>query len=261
MLTSKREKQLEELEQKLGINFLNKSLLSQSLTHSSYAHESKEKVYDNERLEFLGDAVIKLVISEYLYNKFPDRAEGDLTKIRAVAISDEILAIVGQKLKLGTFLLLGLNERRTGGIDRKSNLANALEALIGAIYLDAGLGKARDILVNMLMQDIEKISSEGYIKDFKSALQEFVQKKKWGLPYYNVIKEAGLKHKKIFWMEVRIRGQEYGVGRGVNKKEAEQAAAKVALAKLTRPQGKIKGFISQIKKRIAMPAGRQVKPK
>ncbi len=263
MLTSKREKQLEELETKLGIQFLNKSLLSQSLTHSSYAHESKEKVYDNERLEFLGDAVIKLVISEYLYNKFPNRAEGDLTKIRAVAISDEMLAIIGKKLKIGTFLLLGSNERRTGGIERKSNLANSIEALIGAIYLDGGLGKARDVLLVMLSEDIEKISSEGYIKDFKSALQEFVQKKKWGLPYYSVVKEAGLKHKKIFWIEVKIRGQDYGVGRGVNKKEAEQAAAKVALAKLTRPQnnGKVRNFISNFKKRIAMPAGRQVKPK
>ena len=253
MLTSRREKQLEELEIKLGIKFLNKSLLSQSLTHSSYAHESREKVNDNERLEFLGDAVIKLVTSEYLFNKFPERAEGDLTKIRAVAISDEILAEVGKKLKLGTFLLLGSNERRTGGVDRKSNLANAVEAFIGALYLDAGLGKARDVLLDMLMEDMEKISSEGYMKDFKSALQEFVQKKKWGLPYYCVVKEAGLKHKKIFWIEVKVRGQSYGVGRGVNKKEAEQAAAKVALSRLTRPQNKVRGFISSFKKRIVKP--------
>ena len=100
---------------------------------------------------------------------------------------------------------------------------------------------------------MDKISKEGYMKDFKSALQEFVQKKKWGLPYYAVIKEEGLKHKKIFWMEVKIKGQRYGVGRGANKKEAEQAAAKIALSKLTRPQGKIRNFISSIKKRIVKP--------
>jgi len=250
MLTPRREKQLQELESKIGITFLNKSLLNQSLTHSSYAHESRNKLHDNERLELLGDAVIKLVISEYLYNKFPTYQEGDLTKIRAVAISDEILGSVAKKIRLGMYIQLGSNERRTGGMDRRSNLANALEALIGAIHLDAGLGKARDVLLELLIPEIEKISKEGYIKDYKSALQEFVQKKKWGLPYYHVIKEEGLKHKKIFWMEVKIMGQGHGVGRGANKKEAEQAAAKIALLKLTRPQGKIGGFISAVRKRI-----------
>jgi len=234
MLTPRREKQLEELEGKIGITFLNKSLLNQSLTHSSYAHESSNKALDNERLELLGDAVIKLITSEYLYNKFPTYQEGDLTKIRAVAISDDILAVVSQKIRLGTYLLLGSNERRTGGMDRKSNTANALEALIGAIYLDGGLGKARDVLLDLLIPEIEKISKVGYIKDFKSALQEFVQKKKWGLPYYNVIKEEGLKHRKVFWMEVKIKGQKQGVGRGANKKEAEQAAARIALSRLTK---------------------------
>lgn len=250
MLNARREKQLQELESKLGITFLNKSLLSQSLTHSSYAHESKEKVYDNERLEFLGDAVIKLVISEFLYNKFPTYSEGDLTKIRAVAISDDILGLVSGKLKLGMFVLLGANERRTGGSERKSNLANALEALIGATYLDAGLGKARDLLLELLMPEIDKISKVGYIKDFKSALQEFVQKKQWGLPFYSVIRETGLKHRKTFLMEVKIMGQAYGVGRGPNKKEAEQAAAKIALARLTKPEGKVRNFFSSVKKRI-----------
>jgi len=250
MLTPRREKQLQELEDKVGITFLNKSLLNQSLTHSSYAHESRNKLPDNERLELLGDAVIKLVISEYLYNKFPTYQEGDLTKIRAVAISDDILAVVSKKIKLGMYILLGSNERRTGGMDRKSNLANALEALIGAIYLDAGLGKARDVLLELLISEIDKISEVGYIKDFKSALQEFVQKRKWGLPSYHVIKEEGLKHKKVFWMEVKIRGQRQGIGRGANKKEAEQAAAKIALSRLTKSQGKVRSFLSSIKKRI-----------
>lgn len=231
MLNTRRDKQLEELESKFGITFLNKSLLNQSLTHSSYAYESKEKIFDNERLEFLGDAVIKLVISEYLYNKFPTHSEGDLTKIRAVAISDDILASVAGKFKLGLYLLLGLNERRSGGAERKSNLANALEALVGATYLDAGIGKARDMLLELLIPEIEKISKIGYIKDFKSALQEFVQKKQWGLPSYNVIKETGLKHRKTFLMEVKIRGQRHGIGRGANKKEAEQAAARIALSR------------------------------
>jgi len=251
MLTQRREKQLLELESMLGLSFLNKALLNQSLTHSSFAHESHDKVPDNERLEFLGDAVIKLVISEYLYNKFPARAEGELTKIRAVAISDDILASVSKRFKLGQYMQLGLNERRTGGFDRKSNLANIFEALVGAIYLDAGLGKIRDVLIEFLEPEIDKISKEGYMSDFKSALQEFVQKKKWGLPIYEVIKETGLKHKKLFVMEVKIRGQHYGVGNGANKKEAEQAAAKMALHRLTKQPNKIRHFISAIKKKIA----------
>ena len=250
MQNSKREKQLQELENKLGLTFLNQALLNQSFTHSSYAHESKEKVYDNERLEFLGDAVIKLVISEYIYNKFPERAEGDLTKIRAVVISDDVLATVADRLRLGEYLLLGVNERKTGGANRKSNLANVFEAMTGAVYLDAGLGKARDVLLAQLTGEIEKTSKEGFVKDFKSALQEFVQKKKWGLPSYRVISESGPKHQKMFNMEVVIRGQRYGVGQGANKKEAEQAAAKVALGRLTKPHGKIRHFISNIKKRI-----------
>jgi ribonuclease-3 len=251
MLTPKREKQLQELESKISVTFLNKSLLNQCLTHSSYAYESKEKIYDNERLEFLGDAVIKLVISEYLYNKYPTHNEGDLTKVRAVAISDDVLSGVSKKLKLGEYMLLGTNERRTGGVDRKSNLANAFEALTGGIYLDAGLGKARDTLLNALIPEIEKISNTDYMKDYKSALQEYVQKKKWGLPLYNVVKEVGPRHRKIFHIEVIIGGEKYGMGRGANKKEAEQSAAKVALNRLTKPQSGIRSLISTIKKRIA----------
>ena len=253
MLTPRREKQIQEFEGKIGVTFLNPALLNQSLTHSSYAHETRNKVPDNERMELLGDAVIKLITSEYLYNKFPDYQEGDITKIRAVAISDDVLAEAAKKLNIGEYILFGGNERRTGGMERRSNLANALEALIAAIYLDAGLGKARDVLLELLIPEMDEISKEGYIKDFKSALQEFVQKKKWGLPYYSVIKEEGLRHKKIFWMEVKIKGQRYGVGRGANKKEAEQAAAKIALSKLTRQQGKVRNFISPFKKRIVKP--------
>jgi ribonuclease III len=251
MLTPKREKQLQDLESKIAVTFLNISLLNQSLTHSSYAYESKIKIYDNERLEFLGDAVIKLVISEYLYNKYPTHNEGDLTKVRAVAISDDVLSIVSKRLGLGEYVLLGTNEKRTGGMDRKSNLANAFEALTGAVYLDSGLGKARDLLLTMLTPEIEKISKTDYMKDYKSALQEYVQKKKWGLPVYNVIKEVGPRHRKVFHIEVMVGGQKYGLGKGANKKEAEQAAAKVALNRLTKPQNGIKSLINTLKKRIA----------
>lgn len=229
-LSPEREKSLQELEKKLDLAFLNKSLLNQALSHSSYGHE--KSLPDNERLEFLGDAVLKLVTTEYLYNKFPERAEGDLTKIRASVISDDTLAVVGKELALGDHLLLSENEIKSGGQRRKSNVANAFEALIGAVFLDAGLGKSRDMVIDMLREEIEKVSKAGYISDYKSALQEYAQKRKYDLPQYRVIKESGPKHRRVFWMEVKVRGRRYGVGRGANKKEAEQRAAAMGLKRI-----------------------------
>jgi ribonuclease-3 len=239
-ISPEREKELQEIEAKLGISFLNKILLNQSLTHSSYGHENN--CPDNERLEFLGDAVLKLVMSEYVYNKFPASAEGDLTKFRATVISDDTLGKVGKKFDLGQYLLLSGNEKKSGGHKRKSNVANALEALIGAVYLDSGLGKARDMIVDQLRDEVEVVSRAGYIKDYKSALQEYTQKNKWELPFYHVIKETGPRHRRVFWMEVKVKGKRYGIGRGPNKKEAEQRAATIALKKL-KAEGKVENKI------------------
>jgi ribonuclease-3 len=251
-----REKLLAEFEIILGTSFINKALLNQSLTHSSYGHE--HKVPDNERLEFLGDAVLKLVVSEHIYHKFPEKAEGDLTKIRATVISDETLASVGRTLNMGEHLLLSANERGTGGTKRKSNVANAFEALVGAVFLDAGLGKSREIILRLLEPEIEKVSRAGFIRDYKSALQEYAQKNKWELPRYRVVKETGPRHRRVFWVEVKLKGHNWGMGRGGNKKEAEQRAAMHALTALKaeekskkRETGKgIRGILSQVRKRI-----------
>jgi ribonuclease-3 len=258
-ITPERANALREIEQKLGTAFANPVLLNQSLTHSSYGHDYN--LPDNERLEFLGDAVLKLVISEYIYNKFPERAEGDLTKIRASVISDETLAGVARKLVLGDYLLLSENEKKTGGTKRKSNMANAFEAVIGGVYLDAGLGKVRDLLVDSLRDEVEKLARAGYIRDYKSALQEYAQKRKWELPHYIVVKETGPKHRRVFWMEVKIKGRNYGVGRGRNKKEAEQRSAMQALRRLKTEEKEnkeikrkevpgLRSIISQVRKRI-----------
>jgi ribonuclease-3 len=263
-LSPEREKELHDFENKLGVTFLNPNLLNQSLTHSSYGHE--KSLPDNERLEFLGDAVLKLAATEYLYNKFPAYAEGDLTKIRATVISDETFARVGGKLGLGDMLLLSANEKKSGGQRRKSNLANAFEALIGALYLDGGLGKARDLIVDRLREEIETVSRAGYIRDYKSALQEYAQKHKQQLPHYRVIKETGPRHRRVFWIEVSVRGKKYGLGRGGNKKEAEQRAAAMALKGLKleekgvapargekkEPVG-LRGLISRVRKKIKLP--------
>ena len=245
------------MEEKLSLSFINKNILSQSLTHSSYGHEKNTS--DNERLEFLGDAVLKLVASEYLYNKFPGHAEGDLTKIRASVISDETLGKIGRKLDLGKYILLSENEKKSGGQKRKSNVANAFEALIGAVYLDSGLGKIRDLIVDLLREEIEVVSRVGYITDYKSALQEITQKNKWDLPLYKVIKESGPRHRRVFWMEVKVKGKRYGIGRGANKKESEQRAATMALKRLKQEEreGKkegpgLKGLFSRAKRRMKL---------
>jgi len=250
-MSMEREKELQELEKKLGISFLNKALLNQCLTHSSFAHEAG--IPDNERLEFLGDAILKLVTSEHLYNKFPTKPEGDLTKYRAAIISDETLAKIASAVRLGEYLLLSENEKRTGGARRKSNVANAFEALLGAIYLDGGVGKARDFILDFLREEIEKVSREGYISDYKSALQEYVQKQKWELPHYRVVGETGPRHKKVFEIAVKIKGRILGKGKGANKKEAEQKAAEEALKTLKRDEKKpisVKGIINRVKHRI-----------
>jgi ribonuclease III len=253
-----REKELQEVEKKLETSFINKSLLNQAFVHSSYGHENN--IPDNERLEFLGDAVLKLVVSEYIYHKFPDRAEGDLTKIRAAVISDETLARIGRDQSLGNYLLLSSNERRTGGTRKKSNLANTFEALIGAVFIDSGIGKSRNFIIEALRAEIEKSSRKGYIIDYKSALQEYSQKRKWQLPFYRVIKETGPKHRRVFWMEVKIKGKKYGTGRGRNKKEAEQRAATQALKALKSEEKNgekkvnkgIKKLITHVRKRIKL---------
>jgi ribonuclease-3 len=245
MISPQREKELHEVEKKLKTIFLNKGLLNQSLTHSS------------ERLEFLGDAILKLVVSEYIYHKYPERSEGDLTKIRASVISDETLATIGRKLYLGHHLLLSTNEKRTGGVRRKSNLANTFEAIIGAVFLDAGIGKSREMVLTFLEKEIEKVSRAGYIRDYKSALQEYTQKLKWELPHYRIAKESGPRHRRVFWIEVKVKRKGYGIGRGRSKKEAEQRAAMQALRKLrmeekgvkTEEKG-IRHFISHVRKRI-----------
>lgn len=250
--------ELQTLEQKIGAIFINKNILNQALTHSSFGHD--RNLPDNERLEFLGDAVLKLVVSEHLYLKFPERDEGALTKIRASVISDDTLSRISRDLGIGEFLLLSENEKKTGGHRRKSNLANVFEALLGALFLDSGIGKSRELILGCLSDEIDRTSMADFISDYKSTLQEFAQKRRWELPRYKVVKETGPKHRRVFWMEVRVKGRNLGVGRGRNKKESEQRAAMQALRKLKteekvprkkeRPQRGIGAIISQVRRSI-----------
>ncbi len=233
MISPQRQEQLRELEIKLGTRFFSDDLVDQALTHSSYVNEYKKTgSADNERMEFLGDAVLKLVVSDYLFEHYPDKDEGALTKIRAAVVSDLSLSEISKKLGIGSYLLLGRNERASGGEKKKSNLANALEAVIAAVYMGTGLEEAKRVVMGLLKEPIEQAAAEGFIIDYKSALQELCQKNKWGLPFYKVAKELGPKHKRIFVIEVKIKGLGYGTGRGLSKKEAEQNAARATLSKL-----------------------------
>lgn len=256
MLTSQRIAHLREIEEKLNVVFENKKLLNQALTHSSYVNESKmTDIYDNERLEFLGDAVLKLVVSDHIFTKYPDCAEGALTKMRAAVVSDLSLSETAKVLELGKYILFGKNEKASGGDKKKSNIANALEAIIAAIYMEHGITKAQQVVIDLLEDSITRASSQDFIIDYKSALQELSQKNKWGLPFYKVVKELGPKHKRVFWIEVKVLGSKQGLGKGLSKKEAEQKAAMEALLALKDAKNINKGlttiigdFIERVKK-------------
>lgn len=218
-------------EANIGYKFTNKKLLIEALTHSSYANEhKKDKVKDNERLEFLGDSVLDLVVSEFLYKKHNNLSEGDLSKLRASIVCEAFLLKASKQINLGDFILLGKGEEMTGGRERASILADAFEAVIGAVYIDGGLESAKDFINNFIILFMESLSGT-IIEDYKTHLQEIIQKDSKKPLTYRVINEEGLDHNKHFEVEVRHDGKVLGVGSGRTKKEAEQKAAFAALDK------------------------------
>lgn len=217
-----------ELEKKLEIQFQNKKLLLTALTHKSYSHHKIDQEH-NERLEFLGDAVLKLIISEFLFEKYPTFQEGDLSKIRSQYVSDKYLSQLALKIELGKYILFSKNEFKTGGTTKTSNLANAFEALLGAYFLDKGFKNTKDLLLKIIEKYPEILNQENNIFDYKSRLQEFLQQHKCNLPEYIILKEEGPDHEKKFHVEVNINlhsiiYKEHGIAN--TKKEAEQLAAK-----------------------------------
>ena len=213
---------LERLLARLGVP-LPQELALLALTHSSYANETGEGE-SNERLEFLGDAVLDLALADILYRRFPDRDEGELSKIRAVVVSRPVLAQAARRLGLGEHLRLGRGEERVGGRDRPSILAAALEALLGAVFLAHGYPRARALAEELLGEEVARYAAERS-PDYKSLLQELGQKRYGVLPAYNVVESTGPEHEKVFTVAVELGGSK-AIGRGRSKKEAEQAAAK-----------------------------------
>ena len=215
--------QLKELEEKIGYSFQNKELLSQALTHSSYANEHRlDHSQCNERLEFLGDAVLEIVSSDFLFHKYETLPEGDLTKIRASVVCEPTLAYCAADLNLGAYLFLGKGEDATGGRNRNSVVSDAMEAVIGAIYLDGGFANAKEFIHRFVLNDMEH---KQLFYDSKTILQEMVQSLQTGALSYEILKEEGPDHNKSFEVRALVGEQEIGRGKGRTKKAAEQVAA------------------------------------
>jgi len=219
-----------ELSRRLGLSFSNLALLTRALTHRSYVNEHPDSLEDNERLEFLGDAVLDFVVGAWVYNRFPEMQEGELTKIRSAIVRNEQLAIFARRLNLGHALRLGRGEFASGGSQRDGLLGSLFEALIGAIYLDAGL-KAVEKFVDPLLEEAQEFILDE-IHDPKSRLQEWAQSEKMGTPQYITMGSTGPDHAKVFEVEVRIQGFTYGRGRGSSKQVAARIAAQTALESL-----------------------------
>ncbi len=241
LLRPERARVLRQVERRLGHRFHNPLWLEQALAHSSFVNEQGEGPWrDNEKLEFLGDAVLELTVSMLLYRRYPDYLEGELTKLRAAVVSRPTLGAIGQRLELGECLLLGKGEDRAGGRTRVSLLADAVEAVIGAVYLDSPrwwnrsyrLAPVKPLVLRLFLPEIERFDQLQHKMDFKSMLQEETQSRYKVLPKYRVLSEDGPPHQKIYEVEIRIEERLYGCGRGASKKQAEQEAARAALEQL-----------------------------
>ena len=220
---------MDSLETKLNYKFKNIGLLENALVHSSYANEMKGAMHSNERLEFLGDSVLSIIVSEHIYKKYPDMPEGELTRLRASLVCEKSLCAFSRELCIGDYLKLGKGEDKNGGRERDSILADAFEALIAAIYLDGGMDAARKHVTATVLRDLKHHCDEDAFKDYKTNLQEIIQRNPEENVTYVLISESGPDHDKSFTVEVRLNSNTIGSGVGKSKKQAEQMAAKQAL--------------------------------
>lgn len=222
---------MESLEKKLQYAFSNRELLSEALNHSSYANEHRSaSVRSNERLEFLGDSVLGFVTAEFLFRTYGKLPEGDLTRIRAALVCEQSLYEVARELELGQYLKLGKGEEAGGGRERQSILADAVEAIFAAVYLDGGIEKVRNLIHRVLLSRTCVVEER---RDYKTTLQELIQRKSGQVLTYHMVGESGPDHNKTFVFEVRLNGEAIGQGNGHSKKEAEQDAARCALQQIS----------------------------
>lgn len=221
-----------DLARRLGLQYTNLHLLVRALTHRSYLNENQSAIEDNERLEFLGDAVLDFVVGAWVYNHFPEMQEGDLTRMRSALVRTDTLAEFARRLDLGSALRLGRGELASGGRQRDNLLCATFEALIGAIYLDAGIPVVEAFVEPLLADISRKVISQEEIYDPKSTLQEWAQSNKLGTPRYTTINSSGPDHAKVFTVEVQVNNKVFGQGEGTSKQAAAQMAAQAALESL-----------------------------
>ncbi|MBL8022295.1 MAG: ribonuclease III [Leptospirales bacterium] len=208
------------------------SLIHQALLHSSYAHESKPAVPDNQRLEYLGDSVLSLIVNDNLFRNYPEMSEGKMARIKATLASEATLAQAARSIELSDVILLGRGEKQTGGKTRASILADALEAVIGAVYLERGWDACYKFVSNLLGEKMRGLASQKDVRDSKTRFQEFIQRLKKPLPVYETVKSSGPDHKPVFEVAVMVGGREVGRGKGDSRKKAEHQAAENALSKM-----------------------------
>ena len=225
---------LNELEAAVGVRFNDRALLQRAFVHRSYLHEADEEteLQDNQRLEFLGDAVLSFIVSELLFRRYPERREGDLTNLRSALVKRETLSRFAKELRLGDYLLLGRGEEENGGRGRHTTLCDTYEAFIGALFLDQGTAALRKFVEPRLMAEIDRVAQHALTKDPKSRLQEWLQAAMGQTPRYKTVHTEGPDHARLFTRQVTIGKQPIGVGQGQSKQEAEQAAAAMALFRL-----------------------------
>lgn len=218
------------MERRLGYRFTNPELLHRALTHRSYVHAPEnEGLRANERLEFLGDSVLGMVTSRFLFERFPEKSEGDLTKLKSTLVSEANLSRIAKSISLGKFLNLSEDEEKSGGRERNSIVSDAYEAVIGAVFLDGGLSPAQRMIEHQILRRYVEITTDQALHNYKGELLEYMQALGLGLPRYEVLEERGPDHQKRFTIAVSVKGRRMGQGAGKNKKEAEQKAAKMAL--------------------------------
>jgi len=220
------------LQNTLGVSFKDPSLMEQALVHSSYINESPGITTSNERLEFLGDAVLGLIIAQELYQRLPQSSEGEMTELRSSLVRGDALSRLAKAISLGDYLYLGKGEEASGGRRKPAKLAGAMEAVIAAIFLDQGLNATRDFILRLMGKELDKVLSQGIAPDYKSQLQELIQARHQQTPTYQVIEETGPDHDRRFSVEVRVGGTVLGRGSGKSKKSAEEEAARSALDQL-----------------------------
>lgn len=233
-VSGERKKELQLFQHHAGIRFKSLELLNLAFSHRSFANEISADVDNNEKLEFFGDSVLGLVVSEHLLFALWGRSEGDMAKIKSFVVSEDVLAGIAKQLRVDNFILIGKGEEYSGGRSKKTLLADAMEAIIGAYYIDSGFRMAREFVRRMLIPEINKVMEDRHKKDYKTLLQEYVQKRFKSYPRYRLVQRKGPEHNRTFYIEVQVNNSIYGPGIGKNKKEAEQEAAAAAYDALTR---------------------------